>query len=78
MNIDLTKLVTAAQKAAEAQAAARLSAIDTSIKNDTVLASLKEMTSSEYDAWWVSNVTTSAQAIGVLKRVVRVILRRVL
>lgn len=51
---------------------------DAAIKQDTVIASIKGMAQDEYDAWWAANVTNAAQAIGVLKRVVRILCRRVL
>lgn len=51
---------------------------DAAIKQDAVIVSIKAMTQAEYDAWWAANVTNAAQAIGVLKRVVRVLCRRVL
>lgn len=44
--------------------------------NDAQLAPLRNMTNAEFNAWWDANVTTAAQAIGVLKRLVRVLLRR--
>lgn len=56
----------------------RLTAIDDAIKQDSVIALIKGQTSAEYDAWWAANVTNAAQAIGVLKRVVRILCRRVL
>lgn len=51
---------------------------EAAIKQDAVIASIKSMTQDEYNTWWAANVTTAAQAIGVLKRVVRVLCRRVL
>ena len=56
----------------------RQEAIDAAITGDTVLGNIKGMTAAQYDAWWAANVTNNAQAIGVLKRVVRVLVRRVL
>lgn len=58
--------------------AIRTTAIDDSIKQDNVIAQIKAMTNAEYDIWWAANVVTTAQAIGVLKRVVRILCRRVL
>lgn len=57
---------------------ARLAAVDTAIVQDNIIQQIKVMTPAEYDAWWAANVTTAAQAIAVLKRVVRVICRRLL
>ena len=57
---------------------ARLQSIQDAIAGDTTLASLKAMTNADFDAWWAANVTTAVQAIGVLKRLFRVVLRRVL
>lgn len=54
----------------------RLAAIDDSIKQDNIIAQIKAMTTAEFDAWWAANVTNAAQAIGVLKRVVRIMCRR--
>lgn len=57
---------------------ARQAAVDAAIAGDATIASLKAMTNAEFDTWWAANVTNAAQAIGVLKRVTRVVLRRVL
>lgn len=54
----------------------RLEAIDATIAADNVLAQIKAMTNAEYNAYWAANVVTAADAIGVLKRVVRVMARR--
>lgn len=51
---------------------------DAAIKQDAVIASIKAMAQAEYDVWWAANVTNAAQAIGVLKRVVRIVCRRLL
>lgn len=86
---DVTKLgpqpdeatLLAAEPAATAAHLAKLrreAEAETSIKQDAVIASIKSMTQAEYDAWWAANVTNAAQAIGVLKRVVRIVCRRLL
>ena len=54
----------------------RLAAIDTTINTDATIAALKPMTNAQFDTWWSANVTTLAQALAVLKVVVRVIIRR--
>jgi hypothetical protein len=54
----------------------RKAAIDQAIEADTVITNLKAMTSAEFDAWWSANVTNAAQAISVLKRLARVVIRR--
>jgi hypothetical protein len=54
----------------------RTSAIDTVIANDTTVGSIRVMTNAEYDTWWSTNVTNAAQAIAVLKRAVRILVRR--
>lgn len=56
----------------------RKAQIEQAIAADSVIAQLKAMTNAEFDAWWAANVTTAAQAIQVLKRLARVIIRRVL
>ncbi len=56
----------------------RIAEIDATVKTDTIINQLKAMTNAEFDAWWAANVTTAAEAINVLKRVVRVLIRRVL
>jgi hypothetical protein len=56
----------------------RLSQVDSAIGNDSTVASLKAMTNAEFDTWWAANVTNAAQAINVLKRVTRVVIRRLL
>jgi hypothetical protein len=58
--------------------AARKEAIDQAIAGDTTIQSLKRMTNAEFDAWWSENVTNASQAIAVLKRIARVVLRRLL
>ena len=54
----------------------RRTAIDSAIAGDTTIASIKAMTNAEFDSWWSANVTTAAQAINVLKRVTRIVLRK--
>ena len=78
-------VVDSAQKAThDAAVAARQAALDQvqsqndAIAADSVVASLKAMTASEFDTWWSANVTTLAQANNVLKRIARVVIRRVL
>lgn len=56
----------------------RIAAIDAEIAADSTISSLKEMSNTQFDAWWSANVTTAAQAINVLKRIARVVIRRVL
>lgn len=56
----------------------RQQAIDNAIASDATLSAIKAMTNAEYDTWWSANVTNATQAIAVLKRVVRVLVRRVL
>lgn len=61
-----------------ADATARDAGYDSAITSDSTIQQLKAMTSAQFDAWWDANVTTSAQAIAVLKRIARVIIRKVL
>lgn len=56
----------------------RRASVDAAIAADTTIAQLKAMTPTDFDTWWAANVTTAAQAITVLKRIARVVLRRVL
>ena len=56
----------------------RLAQIDSAITSDTVTGQLKAMSAAEFDAWWAANVTSAAQAIGLLKSLTRVVLRRML
>lgn len=53
-------------------------AIDAAIAGDTTIAQLKAMTAAEFDTWWAANVTTAAQAITVLKRIARLVIRKLL
>lgn len=62
--------------AVDAATAARLAAIDDAIKQDNVMQQIKGMTNAEFDAWWAANVTNAAQAITVLKRIVRLAARK--
>lgn len=64
--------------AAAAANAARLSELGATIDADTTISALKAITNAEFNAWWDANVTNAAQAIAVLKRLVRVMIRRVL
>ena len=57
---------------------ARLAEFDSAIAGDANLQAFKGMTKAGFDAWWAANVTTAAQAIGVLKKLCWVLLRRVL
>jgi len=71
---------TAEELEAEAEAAAevqRLEDLETEIAGDSVIHNLKAMTNAEYNAWWDANVTTAADARGVLKKLVRVVIRRI-
>lgn len=67
----------AEQPALEAEAA-RKAAIEDVIQADATIAQIKAMTTAEFDTWWTANVTNAAQAINVLKRVTRVVIRRLL
>jgi len=63
--------------AAEAEENARIDDLETAVKTDTIINQLKAMTNVEYSDWFDNNITTSAQAIQLLKRLTRVIIRRV-
>ena len=67
----------AGQAARDAEAA-RVASLDTAIKNDSVLQNLKGMTAAQFDAWWDNNVTSAAQVIAILKRLVKIVIRRLL
>lgn len=69
---------TAAVRAPIDAEAQRKAAIETAIANDTTIASLKAMSNADFDTWWAANVTNLAQALGLLKRLTRVVIRRVL
>ena len=56
----------------------RKAGLDSAVDSDSTLNSFKAMTNAEFNTWWDANVTTSAQAIEVLKRLARLIIRRVL
>jgi hypothetical protein len=62
----------------ESSELARQQAVDEAIQSDSTVSALKAMTNAEFDTWWAANVTNAAQAINVLKRVTRVVIRRVL
>jgi hypothetical protein len=57
---------------------ARKAGIDQAIANDSTIQSLKAMSNSALDDWWAANVTNAAQAIQVLKRIARIVLRKLL
>lgn len=54
----------------------RCSAIENVIATDNIVQQLRAMTNAEFDAWWDANVTNATQAISVLKRLARIVLRR--
>lgn len=56
----------------------RLAGIEAAVEADPTVQALKAMTNTQFDAWWDANVTTVAQAMAVLKRLTRVMIRRVL
>lgn len=66
-NFDLAEVTAEEQRQAK---------FDDNIKQDTVVNQLKAMTNAEFDVWWAANVTNAAQAINVLKRVTRIVIRR--
>lgn len=57
---------------------ARIETLESSVASNPLVAQLKAMTNAEFNDWWSANVTNAAEAINVLKLVVRVILRRLL
>ena len=63
-----------AARAASAAVMAREEAVAEVIRKDTVVNQLKDMTNAEFDTWWAANVTNAAQAIGVLKRITRMVI----
>jgi hypothetical protein len=56
----------------------RLADLSAALTADTQIQALKAMTNAEFEAWWDANITTAAQAIAVLKRLTRVMIRRLL
>ena len=68
-----TAAETAAQNTPEALATASIKA---AVASDTTLAALKAMDNTEFEAWWAANVTNAAQAINVLKRLAKIVVRR--
>jgi hypothetical protein len=62
----------AATKAEQIKAAEH----EQAIAPDSVLLQLRGMSNAQFDTWWAANVTTAAQASGVLKRLARLVLRR--
>ena len=64
--------------AARAAEKHRQADLDTAITGDAQLAAFKAMSNAEFDTWWAANVTNAAQAIAVLKRLAKLVIRRVL
>ena len=58
--------------------ATRVAAVNTAISGDAQIQALKTMTVAEFEAWWLLNVTTIAQAITLMKRIARIVVRRLL
>jgi len=56
----------------------RNASIDGAINADTTIGALKTMTNAEFNTWWAANVTNTTEALNILKRLARVIIRRVL
>lgn len=62
----------------------RQAAIDATITGDNQINALKAMTNAEFDTWWTNNITTGTQAAivanlaGVVKKIVRIMVRRLL
>ena len=54
--------------------AARRAEYNSAIGADPVITGLKGMSVAQFDAWWDANVTSAAQAIAVLKRLIKVII----
>jgi len=61
----------AAQSAALAAAS-----VEAVIAADPTLESLRAMDNAAFDEWWAANVTNATQAIGVLKRLAKLVVRR--
>ena len=82
--IPLTAEELAAAAAATAAATAAMNtpeylaaeSIKAAVAADTTIAALKAMGNDQFDAWWATNVTTAAQAINVLKRLAKIVVRR--
>ena len=68
-----TAAETAAQNTPEALAAA---SVAQAVAGDATIAALKTMDNAAFDAWWDANVTNAAQAINVLKRLAKIVVRR--
>jgi len=64
--------------AAEDAEQARVASLDAAINSDSALNTVKAMTDAQIDAWFAANVTTAAQAITLLRRLTKVMLRKVL
>lgn len=72
--IDAFDLAAHAQQ--EADELAKAASLDSAIATDPTLAAFKAMDNAQFDAWWAANVTNAAQAIGVLKRLAKIVIRR--
>ena len=64
--------------AASIAEATRVASVNTAISGDAQIQALKVMTVSDFDAWWTANVTTVAQAITIVKRIARIVVRKLL
>lgn len=62
--------------AANATAKQKADSIDQANAGDAMLVALRAMSNAELDAWWAANVTNAAQAIQVLKRLAKLVIRR--
>lgn len=75
---DGVRFTTPAMPAEKIKEIAIREGLESSVGGDAIIKSLKGMDQTEFDAWWTANVTNAAQAIGLLKRLVRMLLLRVL
>jgi len=70
------------EELAEKQAAIdeqnRIIELNNVVSTDTVVNNIKLMTNTEFDTWWGVNVTNAAQAIELLKRLTKLIIRKLL
>lgn len=75
---DAEEIAWAAGQASRDALAARVQSLESAIVGDGVIQTLRTMTAAQFDQWWDANVTNAAQAIGVLKRLVKLIIFKLL
>ena len=75
---DAEEAAWAAGAATRAAEAARIDSLKSAVKGDSLIQNLQSMTAAQFDNWWDANVTNANQAIGVLKKLMKLVILKLL